>query len=840
MADGEFSAERPIIFGRLASSRAIPSRRGGPGSVQFHNRGERIRRIDARFADAADAFGEQVQLSESIHAADPQLVLVFEALDEQVDLSGVAARLGIEVLIEAEGGIEPTDEFQLGSENPRKPYITSCLHAVCTDQSSFDELLRLWRAWKSTADLPQGYAALRDLFTHLKDVRPWGPQDRLASIDWTQYFEGRIDDRAHSVEIELWYRRSPAARAESQLEITRLIEQAGGSVTSSVAIDQIGYHGLKCLVPTEALMDLASGSYDSVSLVRSTHVMYLRVGGQSLPVVGPSAEPRIEDELDSIPSGSPVLCLFDGVPATNHPLLRDRVEVYDPDGFADRATVEELRHGTWMTSVAVWGDRGTRNAAATRPVLVRPVLTPADDTIDRTEELPFEALIPDLMWRAFRELFDGTEDEPAAAPSIAIVNISLGDPAAPFDTILSSWARMIDWLSYEYGVLVVVSAGNHSRLRLSPSSSAEITRASGDTRRRATLEAIHRQQSHRRLLAPAESINAIAVGAVHADESTAAAHGYAVDPTDGLPAVSPISPTGSGYRRSIKPDLVANGGRVFFREGITPQDNIEFAGITSIGPGIRVATPTQFNETHVSGTSPAAALISRQAARLHDVVEEISAGTVVSRRQRAAAIKALLVHGTAPPEPSEHDPLGGAVSFGNGALARDLSEGCAANEAVVLYIGSIGANEEQELLFPLPNGLSVREVKRIKSTLAWLTPVNWRHRQYRKASLTLVKPAGAIPKLDKSTGISSDESTRGASTVQHQTWEFEKAFASGQGSNMSVRLKCYEQAGGLLGERVDFAVALSLWVAPSLGVDVYSQVKAQVEARVAVRPHVQQ
>lgn len=836
MPEGDSSMERPVILGRIASSKAIPSRRGGPGTVKFNNPDERIRRIDARFGDVATAFGEQIQLVESIHAADPQLVLVIEALDEQIDLGGVASQLGIEILVEAEDGIDPTDEFELGSDKPRKPYITSCLHAVCTDQASFDELLKLWRAWKSSAGLPYGYAALRELFTHLKDVRPWGPQDRLASIDWGEYFEGRIEDRPHSVEIELWYRRSQEMRTRSQQEITTLIEQAGGSVTSMAIIDQIGYHGLKCTLPTQVLRELSTGNNSAVRLIRSTHVMYLRVAGQSLPVAGPPSQMRMEEEPGPAPTGNPVLCLFDGVPAANHPLLRDRVHIYDPDDLASQATVEELRHGTWMSSVAVWGDRATSDAPAARPVLVRPVLTPADDTIDRVEELPSDVLVPDLMRRAFRELFDGSGTEPAAAPSIAIVNISLGDPAAPFDTIMSSWARMIDWLSYEYGVLVVVSAGNHPRLQLAPSNSAEIIAATGDDRRKAVLDAIHRQQSHRRLLAPAESVNAVAVGAVHADDSSAVARGYVFDPTDGLPAISPISPTGSGYRRSIKPDLATNGGRVFFRGGITSEESISFAGVTSIGPGIKVATPTQFQETHVSGTSPAAALISRQAARLHDVVEGITGGTVITRRQKAAAIKALLVHGTSLPERSEHDPLLGAVAFGNGLVTRDFSEGCTANEAVVLYVGSIAANEEQELLFPLPNGLSAREAKRIDATLAWLTPVNWRHRQYRKASLAMVKPAGSIPILDKSTGISSDESTRGASTVQHQTWEFEKAFASGQGSNMSVRLKCYEQAGGLLGQRVDFAIALSLWVAPSLGVDVYSQVKSQVEARVAVRP----
>ena len=53
---------------------------------------------------------------------------------------------------------------------------------------------------------------------------------------------------------------------------------------------------------------------------------------------------------------------------------------------------------------------------------------------------------------------------------------------------------------------------------------------------------------------------------------------------------------------------------------------------------------------------------------------------------------------------------------------------------------------------------------------------------------------------------------------------------------MNIRVKCYEQAGGLGGGAVDFAVAVSLWVAPTINVDVYSQVRDQVAARVAVRP----
>lgn len=828
------AADRPVILGRISTPRAIPPRRGGGGRAVFTDPEERARRLDARFDQALAAIGEQIQITTSIQAADPQLVLVLEALDEQLDLATVAEKLGIEILMEAEDAELPPEGVRLKSENARSPLVGLCLHAVCLNQTSLDSLLSLWRIWKDTKQIP-GYAPLRDLFAHLKDVRPWGPEDRLRAVDWDEYFEGRIEDRLHPIEVELWYRRSQGARDKSQREVTAIIEQGGGQVTTVAVIDQIGYHGLKCAVPTELLRQLANGDFDVVKLARSANVMYLRVTGQSLPITGPATE--LQGDVDvQLPSGDPVLCLLDGVPMTNHVLLRDRVQVLDPDDLASGATVAERRHGTWTASVAVWGDRADSEPVASRPVLVRPVLVPNDETAERLEELPDRELAPDLMWRVFRELFDGSQTQPPAAPTVAVVNISVGDPASPFETILSAWARMLDWLSYEYGVLVVVAAGNHGRLTLDPATSDDLADATGGDRRRLLLEAIERRQNERRLLAPSESINAVTVGAFHADGSEVTPGGYVVDPTDGQVSISPVTPTGSGYRRSIKPDLVAHGGRAFYRSTPTAADHIAFRDQSTLGPGIRVATSSQSTETHVVGTSFAAALVSRRAARLSDLIDDISDGVPVSRRQRASAIKALLIHGTTWPPDSAYAPLMPEMAIGNGLASRDFADGCATNEAVILFTGSIGAAEEQDLLFPLPNGLNVREAKRIEATLAWISPINWRYRQYRCAALSFVSPAGAIPRLGSPAGHAAAVTTRGASTVQHQSWDIDKAFASGQGSDMTVRVKCYEQAGGLSDRRVDFAVAISIWVAPTVGVDVYSQVRDQIRDRVAIRP----
>jgi Subtilase family len=782
------------------------------------------------------AFGEQVSLARSIQAADPQLVLVLEARDERADLTRVANLLGLEVLLESDDDVEPDEEFVLRSKKPGNPLLGSCLHAICGDATAFDRLRNLWRVWRQDQTMPRGFSPLRDLFEHLKDVRAWAPQDRLKQVDWDDYLAGMIPGHRQLIEIELWYRQSASARNEAQRVVTELLGQAGGEVHSTAVIDQIGYHGLKCTVPPEIIVDLANGRFEAVDVARSANVMFLRVSAQAIRPAEAEfsqADPTTVELADPLPGSSPVVCLLDGLPAVNHPLLRDRVVVHDPDDLAANYTVGKRRHGTAMCSIAIWGDRADAGQTpASRTVLVRPILAPSEQTIDGGEELLAGELVPDLMRRVFREIFEPQGLAAPVAPQIAVASLSVGDPASPFETILSSWARMIDWLSYEYGVLVVVAAGNHPRLSLAPANSDDLTALTGDARRQEVLDAQQRQRNQRRLLAPAESINALTVGAIHRDASHGTPVGYVADPTDGLLSISPISGVGPGYRRSVKPELSANGGRTVFRSGVPSSDAITFSH--GLGVGLRTALPESGREGFTAGTSAAAALVAREAGRLHDLIDEITDGMQLTRRQRAAAMKALLVHGCTdlddfPKETPEY-------SLGYGAMGRDYSQGCAENEAILLFFGSLGAAEEQDLHLPLPDGLGVRETKQIEATLAWLSPINWRHRSYRRAALSFVAPGGSIPKLDTPVGLKSSATTRGAATVQHQVWQTKKAFAEGRGSDIVVKVKCLGQAGGLDGEAVDYAAALTLWVAPAVNVDVYSQVRDQIRARVIVQP----
>lgn len=828
MPDGA-AVERPVLWGQVGPPASFSRPARASQKVDVPSRGRQGARLDSRFGTLNDAFTEQATLTQSLGASDPQLVVVFEAIDERADLGAVASRAGLEILTEIERDYAPDSDFPRRSVNQELP-VVGCLHAVCVNEQAQANVLGQWRKWQQSGSVDHGYAALRTLFEHLKDVRAWGPQDRVRTTDVEAALAGMLPNTEHTIEIELWYRRSDAARLKAEAEVSALVTDAGGLVLATAQVAEVGYHGMRCTMPLPLLQSLAAGDLDAIAAVKAAHVMYLRLTTQTY--VFSDESPSADASGESLPEGEPVLCVLDGVPVANHPLLADRITLTDPDDLAaDTAVETELRrHGTAMASVCVWGDLSAGEAAARRPVLVRPILTPALDTLERSEELPHAEMAPDLMRRVFRELYVGDGTFGPTGQSVVVLNLSVGDPASPFDGVLSSWARTIDWLSATFGVMVVVSAGNHPTLPV-PDGAEGLVELKGADRADAVNALVAETVPRRSLLSPADSINAVTVGALNADAAGDVPLGaYHFDPADGEPVVNPSSAVGGGHHRSVKPDLLAPGGRARFTVPVVGiATELRPAIQTALGPGVKVAA-AKGGEAYTVGTSPAAALVSRAAARAVDVVFDL-VGRDLTRSELAVATKALVSHGfRVPTDLRVHEDLG-PYAHGYGIPHKDLADGCEPHEASVLYVGNLGANEQSTLALPLPNGLQAVGLKRITATLAWLSPVNWRHRQYRRAALDFAKPKG-FTELGGYLDVDGERSKRG--TLQHAVWEVSRAVAGGVGSTIDLTVQCREQAGGLDGERVDFAVVISLWVAPELGVDVYAQVAQQVMVPVLI------
>jgi hypothetical protein len=419
----------------------------------------------------------------------------------------------------------------------------------------------------------------------------------------------------------------------------------------------------------------------------------------------------------------------------------------------------------------------------------------------------------------------------------------------PFDTELSPWARLLDWLSSRYQVLFVVSAGSVPAQLTLPIPRGTFSALSADERQRHALSALVAESVGRRLLTPGESINAVTVGSAHADGSTFV---RATDRHDVFPhqGISPYSCIGHGFRRAVKPDILMPGGRALLREHYTGDPATTKLQVvnTAAAPGHRVAAPPDLasqNTKYARGTSNATALATRGAAQAHGVIEVLRAGSPdrLPARLDAVVLKTLLVHGAewgdletqitnARPEIEDWRQRQSLVTrfIGYGLADIDRAITCTEQRATLIGAGELRDGEALEFRVPLPPSLNAQMAKRrLTITLAWMSPVNPRHAKYRAARLWVKPPGGDL-------GVSRmncDWQRVQRGTVQHEVLEGEHAAAFADGTELVFKVSCAED-GGKLQAAVPFALCVTLEVGEGVELPIYQEIQERVSTRVGI------
>jgi hypothetical protein len=859
--------ERPLLILPAASE---PGRRanrtGRGGSPRLPGRTRQEERLGPRFAALQQALdARRARLRTEAAGLAPEEVIVLETVGP-VEHFVVAVRNieGLEWLGEVEEeDISPDDDFFV--VDPKggrtdKP-IRGRVFLVLTDQRALQQILSLWNAWKADQPLPWGLGKWGDVFAQLRDVRPWGVQDRLIETgvldDWTE----RVDHGQEVVpcEIELWFRSDPHRRHSARDRVSGLVADLGGELVEEATIEEIAYHTLLARLPIGAVSPLLEGAGRDIALVQCEQVQFIRATGQMAGIVGEGAL-----QPDPVPPGAqvaalgdPVVALFDGLPLQNHHRLAGRLIVDDPDGYEAQYLASERRHGTAMASLIVHGDLDAEGTALARHLYVRPILQP--DTRawvpSPPETVSERVLVVDLIHRAVRRLFDGDGGAPPVAPQVSVINLSLGIRDRLFDGAMSPLARLLDWLAWRYRVLFVVSAGNHAHKIELTATSAQFRAMSAADLQAEVLRAVAADARNRRLLSPAEAVNVLTVGAVHEDASPGAAPPNTVPPFigDGLPSV--INAQGMGYRRAIKPDILVPGGRVVLREAIAQNPTATLEVMEQARPpGQRVAAPGQAPGDlaytwHTRGTSNAAALTSRAASELYDVLDALRSepdGELIDALPRAIWLKVLLVHSASWGKAGQ--VLDQALRtrqnsrqfkeyvtrlLGYGSIEPARVRECTQHRVTALGGGQLQAEQAHVHRFPLPPGLSgLRGWRRLTITLAWLTPIHTAHQSWRRADLWFTPPTDPLQIQRQQAEWRAVQ--RG--TVQHEVLEGDRAAAFVDGDSLEIRVSCRPDAGALE-DAVPYALATTLEVAEEIGVDIYDEVRVRVHAaRIRVVP----
>ena len=848
-----------------ASERGDP-----PGSPRFvprvpklspERQGERLGPKFDRLADVLEREADGLSLRGDPSSIAPERALVLEVAGSVGDFYALVQKMdGLEFLADEEDAFEPDGDFsepdtRRGQEGQRRmdKAVGGRLYLAMPDIRALHQLLSLWSRWKRGEDLPYGFTPWRDLFAGLRDVRPWGPADRLTDETVAFWREEIADDPAamRRIEAELWFRENAARRDAAYRRVVEAVADAGGNIVDHAVIEEIGYEAALIDLPAQEITHLVER--EKIHLVVCDDVMFLRPQS-SVDVTEPGndteAGPSVPDEpLADLP---PIAALFDGVPVQNHRLLDGRLDMDDPDGLEAMSVVEERDHGTAMASLILHGDGNLGGFPISRRLHVRPVLYAPGHGL--REEPKRDLLLVDTIYRAVRRMKEGDDEGGATAPEVFLVNLSLGDPKRPFSGPMSPWAKLLDYLADRYGILFLVSAGN-IKTPLPVSAFSDWTSfedAVPEDRECAVLRALLEQRAYRTLLSPAEALNIVTVGARHDDAVAGPRGAGAVDPygRDGeLPNVS--SALGLGHRKVIKPDIYLPGGRehVTFRAS---------GGTLVVVPGGRyglsAAAPDpagNLDRVHpTTSTSAATALATRAAHRLFDALMDADGGSMhadMDPQFRAVVVKALLIHRAKwgdrggfldgfyePRGQGKHierrDNIARLLGYGFPNIDEALS--CAPNRATLVGHGTIAARAANIHRIPLPPSLErVTEPRAVMITVAWFSPVNPRHQAYRRAKLDV----SAVTKLETAVGVKrasgqpSDKSVpRG--TVFHTRYEGNEAVPFVDDGHVLLRVFCREQAGPL-DQDIRYGVAVTIEAGE--GIPVYQEIRARLAVPIA-------
>lgn len=812
----------------------------------------------------------------------PDRLLVFEVVQDIPNIAGQLKKLGFLWVGDLEQSYISDDDFRQIKEN--KPFDGRILATVPTKQA-LNRLLEAWRAYQNDQLAPTG--AMAQLFGSLKDLRRWGPRDRLG-VEALSYLNECLREAPNEpipLELELWPYPDQQRRNAALETVRQAVVADQGVIVSSADIPGAGYLAVLVRVRPAVAAALTKAEDVRISVVDTIQF----IGPRAQTITGPAADEAdgiSEEALDAITKSmilvpdvteaDPDVALLDGLPLTQHKLLEPLLEVHPPDELSlttawSTAPTEARRHGTAMASLILYEDLATSNEGYRRKLLVRPILRPSQNYHGGWDEnIPDDMLFGDILHRAILDLKRGRNGQPAAAPNLKIISLSVGDARRPFHGIISGAAKVLDWLSNEFNLLFVVSAGNWTQ-------PLTLKDTEGDVRSgRADIADVIFRQDNAEIISPAEAINALTVGSVHHDQGGRPPQPRWIVPLDTAQVPAPYTRRGPGLHGSVKPDICVAGGRLPYMFNILhrgPGSSIKPApqaarDLQQIGQ--QVAAPGIAGDLDgrawTAGTSNSAAITSGAAGRILETLRELS-GEYTDERGRPlldeaywpVLTKALLVHGARWEDEAfllNHFGVAGAADRAAKTRAREsvrryMGHGipdfhrvieCTRQRATLLGVGSLGPNDAAVFELPLPvSGWDRRCIRRITTTAAWFSPVLATRAGYRVAQLSVAWDDDLAGFVGVSSTGGDARHANGKGTIWHEVKETApKLYQNSPGDALKLRVQCRDVLGAL-SSGVRFGLAVSFEIVqgrPDVridDIDIYADIAVRTRPSVRTR-----
>ena len=857
--------ERPLILFATPTAADKEKKHGGFSKFYKPSYDRQKARISPKFAVLQNALERgHIRMSTTANSIEPEYTLVLETIGDVNGFSTAIKKLkeqyhNVEWLMELSSCCPNDDDFYaLDNNNNRddNKQLSTKIFCVLTSQSALAQIISLWDRFKTNEHFQfnRGLTGFKHLFSNLKDVHLWGIQERIEDTGLIQDWQDELNNNQCDIvkaEIELFYRTSTEAQSKAEQKISNLISSIGGKVITKSLIPEIQYHALLTEIPKEYAQQIITRK--EVDLVLADEIMFMKASGQTITSDMPtSVETYSPSSSPKLIMHEPIIALFDGMPQENHPLLANLISVDDPDGLGNDYPVDERIHGTSMASLILHGQNMSTINSEIHQIYVRPIMKSQKDMHNKVQEyIPDNILIVDKIHECIRRLFEKADG--CVAPSVRIVNLSIGISYREYYNLISPLARLLDWLSYKYKVLFIVSAGNHSNDINLGMDFATFSALTDKQKDKFVYQYIAQNLRNLRLLSPSESINALTIGSVYSDKNDVPPFpNMTTICSDGSPAI--YSSYGRGINNSIKPDILYDGGKSFIKEKLTNHSTASWVLSPTKKPGIESAYPGAVRQGlgtvgYTSGTSNSTALISNKAEECFNILNSTflnETGENIPYEHSAVLIKAMLAHGsswsTLKNDCQTCLNISGQTTkntlhqyLGYGITNIDKVKECTKNQITLIGYGNIKQDQAFVYSIPLPFDFHDKKYKRkLTVTLAYLSPINPSSIKYRDKQVWFT--------INKGQNIAGsreeyDYNAVQRGTLQHEIFETDNSEVWNILDSLEIKVNCRNDASNndnnLL---IPYALLATFEMAPEYNIDVYQSIVEKIHIREVVTP----
>lgn len=484
------------------------------------------------------------------------------------------------------------------------------------NQAAIDQFNAERALWETDAqeDAILTYAKRRDLFCCIDAIRSMTREDRMGA-KLKLFIESITDDTGFFiVNIDIWYNNDRA----KILEIENQIRQALGTQGSQLLGDLFEISGL--LLGRARVNEFSLNALLSMDIICTIELPFETISQEPFELYLHDYIPTVNDTLGE---DAPLATVLDSGVFTGNPMLRN-VVVAEEDFDTTEHTASDMNgHGTGVAGIVVYGDFNSSMDGRVFTPLVRicngKIMHDESGNPRFREDVRPEKLVKDAI-TYFYETY-----------GCRIFNLSAGNGESLYNGGRQfPWASMLDDLSRELDIVIVVSAGNVSTPEIN------------DFATRDELMQKSRDQlfnPEHRLIDPATSALSITVGSITRSSEPALPRGAASNPISaGLkdyPSV--FTRIGKGVNKSIKPDFVDYGGNYSLRQIGRGNNRWLKTDQNLMEPTLNHTTDKIFKG--YCGTSFSAPHVTHMAARLERALEK-----QLRERPSANLIRAMLAN----------------------------------------------------------------------------------------------------------------------------------------------------------------------------------------------------